>query len=136
MENKKNQVEVVINGKVYKLVGVESEEYIQTVARYIDKKLTEIYKISNCNTVNSNAFPVLVAINIADDVFKEKTEKEKALKELDEIKETLGKYEKELSNLSEENIALKNKLNMLTVECNNAKKELSDYIETFDQLSE
>lgn len=148
MENQKNQVEVVINGKVYKLSGVESEEYIQSVAKYIDKKLTEIYKTASCNTVNSNAFPVLIAINIADDLFKEREEKQKIQKELIEIKEKFLQYEKELSYLNEENIALKDKLQIQTVEYSNAKKELdnvkiecskvqkelSDYIETFDEI--
>jgi hypothetical protein len=35
----KNRLEVRIAGKDYKLVGIESEEYIQKLALYIDKKM-------------------------------------------------------------------------------------------------
>ena len=35
--DKKNKIEVIINGKVYTLVGNESEEYIQRVALYRQK---------------------------------------------------------------------------------------------------
>jgi len=43
----KNKVEVRIAGKDYTLVGCESEEYIQKVALYIDKKMTEIMRMNN-----------------------------------------------------------------------------------------
>ena len=35
----KNKIEVIISGRVYTLMGEESQEYIQKVAWYIDKKM-------------------------------------------------------------------------------------------------
>ena len=37
----KNDIPVVINGKVYTLSGYESEEYLQSIAMYINNKVTE-----------------------------------------------------------------------------------------------
>ena len=40
----KNTTEVILGGKVFKLSGYESEEYLQRVASYINNKLTEFNK--------------------------------------------------------------------------------------------
>ena len=37
----KNTAEVILGGKVIKLGGYESEEYLQRVASYINNKITE-----------------------------------------------------------------------------------------------
>ena len=39
---KKNFTEVVIDGKIYKLGGYESEDYIHQVASYLNNKITEM----------------------------------------------------------------------------------------------
>ena len=43
----KNTTEVILGGKVFKLSGYESEEYLQRVASYINNKLTEFNKDDN-----------------------------------------------------------------------------------------
>ena len=40
----KNTAEVILGGKVIKLGGYESEEYLQRVASYINNKITEFNK--------------------------------------------------------------------------------------------
>ena len=35
----KNDAEVIINGKVYRLSGYESPEYLQKIATYVNKKI-------------------------------------------------------------------------------------------------
>ena len=40
----KNTAEVILGGKVIKLGGYESEEYLQKVASYINNKITEFNK--------------------------------------------------------------------------------------------
>ena len=44
----KNAVEVVIGGKVYKISGYESSEYLHQIAVYINDKMTDEY---DCSTV-------------------------------------------------------------------------------------
>ena len=39
---KKNVTEVVIGGKIYKLGGYESEDYLHQVATYLNNRITEL----------------------------------------------------------------------------------------------
>jgi cell division protein ZapA len=64
----KNKILIRICGKEYAIVGQESDEYIQRVSLYIDKKMNEITK-SNTKLSTAQA-AVLTSINVADDYFK------------------------------------------------------------------
>lgn len=62
------RVSVRIRGKEYFINCREDEEYIQKVAYYLDKKMTQI---SNSNpTLDSSKVCVLAALNMADELFK------------------------------------------------------------------
>jgi cell division protein ZapA len=62
------KVSVRIRGKEYFINCREDEEYIQKVAYYLDKKMTQI---SNSNpTLDSSKIYVLAALNMADELFK------------------------------------------------------------------
>lgn len=63
-----NKVFIRICGKDYAIVGQESDEYIQKVALYIDKKMNEITK--NNTKLSTAQTAVLTSINAADDYFK------------------------------------------------------------------
>ena len=67
----KTQLQVIIAGEVVVLSGEESPEYIQRLARYIDKKMYELGRVKKVVSFNSFAKTLLIAINIADDLFKE-----------------------------------------------------------------
>lgn len=134
----KNRIEVSIGGKSYKISGVESEEYIQRVARYIDKKMMEISGAERPTVLSNNMIAILTAINVADDYFKEKQKNEELLKELEEGSKidhdsSIEMYEQIIGSLQDENIELKNKLEEVIIEFNNAKSELNEYIENFDK---
>ncbi len=95
----KNESKVLIGGNVYTLSGDESEEYLQHVALYINKKMQEVQNSENGKKLNTRLQSVLLAINIADDYFKVKTsldEKERQIKELkketDRLKNELDDY--------------------------------------------
>ena len=75
MAEAKKKIEVVIGGRAYNLAGIESEEYIEMVAKYLDSKLNELKAKSSPNIVYDEAFPIILALNIADDLFKEKENK-------------------------------------------------------------
>ena len=97
-----NTVEVVIDGEVVTLVGVESEEYIQRVARYIDKKITEINRTRKQPfAANSFMKTLLISVNIADDLFKERENYKKLEGTLKEQSETIGQYILEINKLEE-----------------------------------
>ncbi len=81
MDNGKSKVEVVIGGRIYKLAGQDSPDYIQTVARYIDTKLNELKRAATPSIVYDESFPIILALNIADDLFKEKENKAASIPE-------------------------------------------------------
>lgn len=130
MENEKKQVEVIIRGKVYKLAGMESEDYIQGIARYIDKKLDDIYETTPMEIIHSSDFPILMAINIADDLIKEKQKAEY------EKEERSVMNEQEIKRLTAENGMLRSTITKLNVELEKTKKELEEFIEEFDTKTE
>ena len=66
----KNKQKVRIQGREYIIVGYESQEYLNKIAFYIDKKMDEIRK--NNTSLSTNMIAVLTSINIADDLIKAK----------------------------------------------------------------
>lgn len=68
----KVDIPVVINGKVYTLSGFEGEDYLQTVATYINNKISECKGSEQYRRMNTEYQGVLLALNIADDYFKAK----------------------------------------------------------------
>lgn len=71
----KNTIEVIINKKVYRLSGSESEEYLQMLARHIDHKISELTS-AGYDKMTSEYQNLLLALNLADDYFKCKDEVE------------------------------------------------------------
>lgn len=129
----KNKVEVRICGKDYTVVGKESNEYIQKVALYIDKKMEEVTK-SNSKLSTSMA-AVLTAINVADDYFKN-------MESMDDLKEQIQQYANKLDEVNndlerykEENEILKDIIQDLKIELAKKETELEDFISNFDHTS-
>lgn len=63
-----NRTEVKINGITYIMSGEESEEYLQRVGQYIDRKLREVYKTAG--VTNDVTAAVLACMQVADDYYK------------------------------------------------------------------
>lgn len=68
----KNYTDVLIDGKVYTLGGVEEESYLQQVASYINDKLAELRRQDGFLKQNDDYQSVMALLNLADDYFKEK----------------------------------------------------------------
>ncbi len=67
-------VEVQILGQSYSIKTEENEDYIKSLAKYIDEKLKEIY--SAVPNINQTRATVMAAFGIADEFFKLKTSQE------------------------------------------------------------
>lgn len=114
--NRTKPVEVVIGGKVYRLAGNESEEYIQSLAHYVNKKLVDLSRHSSAGIEFSENYPILLALNIADDFFKtridenHKSSQEEALKDLSDMSNQLVEKTREnqelAKTLAEKNAAI------------------------------
>ena len=126
----KTDTEVIIGGKGFTLSGYESEEYLQKVASYINNKLSEYNKVESFRRQPQDTQNVLMQLNLADDYFKAKklgdslqseTENkdtamydlkheliaaqiqlETANKQIEELKEEINKYQKNVVRLETE----------------------------------
>lgn len=112
---KRNDVKVVIGGKQYNMGGYESEEYLQSIASYINSKTEELKQQGGFPKLDSDIVNVLLQINIADDYFKVKKIQEETDRELSE-------RQKETVDLKREIIGLQAKLEAFEQE-NRAMKE-------------
>lgn len=134
--NKRNDVKVVIGGKQYNMGGYESEEYLQSLAEYINAKVEELKRQSGYPRLDSDIRNILLQINIADDYFKlQKSQNEIMLdyndrqKELVELKKEsivfqtkLEELEQENRTIKEENLELQKKIIRLETELGELKK--------------
>lgn len=117
----KTDTEVIIGGKVLRLSGYESEEYLQKVAAYINGKLTEYNRIESFRRSPVDTQSVLLQLNIADDYFKAK-------KQIALLEEEISSKEKELYDLKHELIASQIKLD-------NTEKNMKSLKNDFDESS-
>ena len=74
--NKKNGIEVIINGKRVCLGGYESEEYLQRVASYLNAKYTELKNTESYRMLDLEMKNMVLQLNLADDYFKLKKQME------------------------------------------------------------
>lgn len=120
----KNKVEVRIAGKSYTLIGVESDEYMQRVGLYIDKKINEIIRVNNMLSTSMSA--VLTAINVADDYFKAHENEILLKKELDNLNDAYAKLKEEKRSLADENAILSKSNTSLQLELAKREAELNE----------
>ncbi len=113
--NKKNDAQVVINGKPYNIAGYENVEYLHRIADYINKKQAELREQVRSNIINDSERNILIMINIADDYLKLKDREETGAADLDRqreinaLKKELAETRRLLEKAEEENKVLKNK---------------------------
>ncbi|WP_055667606.1 cell division protein ZapA [Desnuesiella massiliensis] len=126
-----NVITVRINGIEYNLKGHESEEYLNKVANYVDKKMKNI--LDNNAKLSSSSAAVLSAVNAVDDLFKLKEDYNELLYRVKHFEEIETKLRDELESLKHQtkeiqstNEDLRNK--MLTLEDPNIVKKQQEEI--------
>lgn len=80
----KSDVEVIIDGRVLTLSGYESPEYLQKVASYINNKISELDRMDDYRKLTQDMRSTLIELNIADDLFKARSQSERLEKEIEE----------------------------------------------------
>lgn len=75
-------VTVTIFGQEYTLRGDADSEYVQKVAAYVDRKMQEVGDGSQLASTAKVA--ILAAVNIADELFRERQRRQEALAALEE----------------------------------------------------
>ncbi len=91
MQEHKNKIDVLIDDKIYTLVGVESEEYMQKVADYINTKYEDIRKLDFSKSLSDQNVSVLVSVNVVDDLLKSRENEIKLMQENRALRERLDR---------------------------------------------
>ena len=124
----KNTAEVILGGKVIKLGGYESEEYLQRVASYINNKITEFNKEESYRRMSAELRTDMMYLNIADDYFKAK-------KMADSLSLDIENKDKEIYDLKHELIAAQIKAESSAKEIKELKSEINKYQKNGSQVS-
>ncbi|UCF79268.1 MAG: cell division protein ZapA [Candidatus Eiseniibacteriota bacterium] len=82
MDESQNVIKVQIFGGEYKIRGEADPEYILEVARYVDSKMREINEKLSVASLGKVA--ILASLNLADELFKERREREQTLSQIRE----------------------------------------------------
>jgi cell division protein ZapA len=101
MSDEYNILKVNIYGTEYPIKGNTDIEYIKKVAKYLDTKMREVNK--NISIDSSLKVSILAALNITDELFRERDQNEASSSELelqDRIKKLNQDLDDCLSNIS------------------------------------
>ena len=123
----KNNADVVIGGKVFRVCGYESEEYLQKVANYINGKIAEYTKEDSFRRMSPEMRANILYLNIADEYFKAK-------KLGDSLSEEIESKDKEIYDLKHELIATQIKADTSAKEVEELKKEINKYQKSIVKL--
>ena len=97
MSEEKTQMEVTIFGQTLKIRGDADPEMTLKLAEYVDRKMREVDQSSAAKS--SLKVAILAALNIADELFRERDEKENLVKRFESATDRLSQLLNE--NLSE-----------------------------------
>ena len=78
---KERYVEIKVFGQTYTVKTDEEEDYIRKVAQYVNEKMEEVLrKTRSVSTLN---VAILTALNIADDLLRERDKREALVREVE-----------------------------------------------------
>jgi len=120
----KTRVDVLIAGKTFSITGYESDEYIQRVGLYVDRKMNEVLRSNN--TLSTTIAAILTALNVADDYFKAHENELAFKKEIVSSKLEIEKLLDENNTLEERNKELIEKNNNVLIEIAKREAELAE----------
>jgi cell division protein ZapA len=78
---KERLIEIKVFGQTYTVKSDAEEDHIQAVAQYVNEKMDEVLK--KTRSVSTLNVAILTALNIADDLMKERGEKMALLREVE-----------------------------------------------------
>ncbi len=120
----RNDIEVLIEGRRYTICGFESDEYIQQIASYINRKFAEFKKKDYYHRLDLDLRNVLLAINIADDYFKTKKKAKDYRAESQAKDKTVLDMKHKIIDLQEKEKKDEKKIDELEKELEDAEKKI------------
>ena len=94
----KNSVTVVIAGKVTRLSGYESEEYLQRVASYLNHKISELSEIKGYNRLAAETKGNLLKAKNQAEIYNEDLENKD--REIYDLKQKIVELQMDLEELT------------------------------------
>ena len=82
MDPRGKSAKVTIFGNDYNIKAAEDPEYIERIARYVDRKMRELQERGTISS--STKIAILAAMNIADELHKERLRRERWQQQVDE----------------------------------------------------
>lgn len=96
---KRNDTEVIINNKQYKLSGFENEEYLQRIAAFLNSKISELKQTDGYKNLDNDTKVLFLQINLADEYFKVKSKYEESEADSDSKSNEIYALKHEIMNL-------------------------------------
>lgn len=120
----RNDIDVLIEGRKYTICGFESDEYLQQIASYINRKFAEFKKKEYYHRMDLDVRNVLLAINIADDYFKTKKKAKDYRTESQEKDKTVLDMKHKIIDLQEQEKNNEKKMDELEKALEDAEKKI------------
>lgn len=90
---------VRIAGKEYTIASTDTEEYVNRVANWVDRRMNEL---AAATRLPATQLAVLTAVNAADDMMKSRDEIRRLEAELDELRARMGAQSDEVPAQADE----------------------------------
>lgn len=119
MSNNKNEIEVLVGGKVFYISSLDSEEHVHKVASYINGKISEFAQNPNYRLLNKDYQYIFLGMNIADELFK-------AQERVKFLEDELKAREDEVYNVKHQLVNTQVKLDAVNKTLNTTKEVLKD----------
>ena len=97
--NRRNDTEVIINNKQYRLTGFENEEYLQKIASFLNSKISEMKQSDVYKNLDNETKSLFLEINLADEYFKIKNKYEESEADSDSKSNEIYSLKHEIMNL-------------------------------------
>ena len=114
-------LEVLIDGRIYTLAGSCSEEHLQRIGRYIDKRISEARRIKTIRSYNFDLNTLFIIINTVDDLLAKQDKADEFEKETRILKAQNEGLQKQILEVQ---LAKHDKAEELENEIKSLKKQL------------
>jgi len=102
---KERLVEIKVFGQTYTVKSDAAEDHVQEVARYVNEKMEDVLK--KTKSVSTLNVAILTALNIADDLLREKEKRHALLREVEaKSKDLAEKIDMKIDGKEEENVPI------------------------------
>ena len=102
---KERLVEIKVFGQTYTVKSDAGEDHVQEVARYVNEKMEEVLK--KTKSVSTLNVAILTALNIADDLLREKEKRRALVREIEaKSKDLAEKIDMKIDGKEEGNVPI------------------------------